>query len=379
MGLGRRPAARAHPHRLSRDAAQDAAQDVDSPRRLHRPAPVGPRGPGGGPQAPRHVHRVDRQPGTAALPGRDPRQRRGRGAGRALHRDRGDAARGRLGRGAGQRPRHPGRCRAQDQADRRGAGDDQAARGRQVRWRLVHRLRRPARRRRLGCQRAGLAAGRRGGPGGAHLGGELPPRRHRRVRRAGPGRRLQQEGGAAPAQPRHQEGHRDQDQVLAGPAGVHLRRQVQLRRAHRAGQADRLPGARADHQHPRGAARGHAQRRPRRAGAGQAGGVPLRRRHQRVLRPPRLGRGGHRRAAAHRLRQLHRDDPGARRPGAHDPDRGRAGDAGRRGAPVGQRLRRRGPLVRERHRHPARRHARRRVRAGHGQHAERPAHRKSGW
>ena len=31
-------------------------------------------------------------------------------------------------------------------------------------------------------------------------------------------------------------------------------RQVQLRRAHRAGQADRLPGARPDHQHPRGTA-----------------------------------------------------------------------------------------------------------------------------
>ena len=51
-------------------------------------------------------------------------------------------------------------------------------------------------------------------------------------------------------------GDRDQDQVLAGPAGVHLRRQVQLRRAHRAGQADGLPGARPDHQHPRGAPRG---------------------------------------------------------------------------------------------------------------------------
>ena len=254
-GLGRRPAARAHPHRLAQDAA---ARRRD--RRLHRPAPVGPRGPGGGPQAPRHVHRVDRQPRAAALPGGDPRQRRGRGAGRALHRDRDHAARGRLGRGPGQRPRHPGRRRAQDQAHRRRAGDDQAARGREVRRRLLHRLRRPARRRRLGGQRAGLAAGRRGGPGGTHLGGQLPPRSHRRVRRAGPGRGLHQEGGAAPAQPRHQEGHRDPDQVLAGPAGVHLGRQVQLRRAHRAGQADRLPGARPDHQHPRGADRGHARR-----------------------------------------------------------------------------------------------------------------------
>ena len=193
----------------------------------------------------------------------DHRQRRGRGAGRVLHRHRGDPARGRLGRGQGQRPRHPGRRRAQDQAQRRGAGDDQAARGRQVRRRLVHRLRRPARRRRLGGQRAGRAAGRRGGPGGAHLGGELPPRRHRRVRRARAGRRLHQEVRAAPAQQGHPAGHRHPDPVLAGPAGVHQGRRVQLRRAHRAGPADRLPGAGPDHQHPRGAARGRRQRRRR--------------------------------------------------------------------------------------------------------------------
>ena len=34
---------------------------------------------------------------------------------------------------------------------------------------------------------------------GAHLGGELPPRRHRRVRRAGADRELHQEVGAAPS------------------------------------------------------------------------------------------------------------------------------------------------------------------------------------
>ena len=62
---------------------------------------------------------------------------------------------------------------------------DQAARGRQVRRRLLHRLRRPARSRRVRGERAVRAAGRRGGQGRPHLGGQLPPRGHRRVRRAG--------------------------------------------------------------------------------------------------------------------------------------------------------------------------------------------------
>ena len=77
--------------------------------------------------------------------------------------------------------------------------------------------------------------------------------------------------------------------------------------------------------------------------------------------------------AADRLRHVHRDRPGARRPRPHDPDRGRARAARRRGGPVGDRLRHDDPLVRERDRHPARRHARHRLRAGPGPHAERAA------
>src|ERR1035441_3007502 len=46
--------------------------------------------------------------------------------------------------------------------------------------------------------------------------------------------------------------------------------------------------------------------------------VLLRRRHQRVLRPPGVQRAGHRGAAADRIRPVQRDDPGPGRPGAHD-------------------------------------------------------------
>ena len=53
----------------------------------------------------------------------------------------------RLGRGARQRPRHPGRHRAAHRPHRCRGGLHQAARGWQVRRRLLHRLRWPARRR----------------------------------------------------------------------------------------------------------------------------------------------------------------------------------------------------------------------------------------
>jgi hypothetical protein len=54
----------------------------------------------------------------------------------------------------------------EDRAHRRRAGDDPAARRRQVRRRLLHRLRRPARRRGLGGERPGRPAGRERRPGG---------------------------------------------------------------------------------------------------------------------------------------------------------------------------------------------------------------------
>ena len=63
-------------------------------------------------------------------------------------------------------------------------------------------------------------------------------------------------------------------------------------------------------------------------------------------------------------RHLHRDGPGARRQGTHDAAGRAARPRRRRGAAVGDRLRDRAALLRQRHRHPQGRHARRRVRAG---------------
>ena len=98
----------------------------------------------------------------------------------------------------------------------------------------------------------------------------------------GPDADFTRKAGPAPARPasldrQSEEGHRDQDQVLAGPAGVPARRPVQLQGPGRARPPDRLPGPPADHHRP--------PRRPGRPGAGP-GPVPLRRRHQRVLRAP---------------------------------------------------------------------------------------------
>ena len=101
--------------------------------------------------------------------------------------------------------------------------------------------------------------------------------------------------------------------------------------------------------------------RGRRAGRGE---LPPRRRHHRVLRLPVVRRAGHRGAAAPGQRPLHRDRPAARRQGPHDPPGRRARAARRRRAAVGERLRDRGPLLRQRHRHPQGRHPRRRVRVG---------------
>ena len=97
-------------------------------------------------------------------------------------------ARGRLGRGPRQRPRHPGRRRAEDRPVRRRGRDDQAARRRQVRRRLLRGLRRSARRRRLRGQRAVRPAGRRGRPQRPHPRHQLPPRGARDLHRSGPRR-----------------------------------------------------------------------------------------------------------------------------------------------------------------------------------------------
>ena len=97
----------------------------------------------------------------------------------ACTRDRGDAARGRLRRGVRQRPRHPGRHRAEDRPGRSRADHDPAARGRQVRRRFLHGVRRSAWRRCLGRERAVRPPRRLGAEVGLRVGHELPPRRAR--------------------------------------------------------------------------------------------------------------------------------------------------------------------------------------------------------
>ena len=120
----------------------------------------GSRRPRGGPQAPRHVHRLDR-PARPAPPGlRDRRQLRRRGPRRLLRPHRGDDPRRRRRALRRQRSRHPGRhAPGREEVDRRGRADDPARR-RQVRRRRVRGLGRSARRRQLGRQRALAASSR---------------------------------------------------------------------------------------------------------------------------------------------------------------------------------------------------------------------------
>ena len=164
--------------------------------RLLGQAPVRARGPRRRPQAPGHVHRVDRRPRPHALPVGDHRQLRRRGARRALPPHRRRAPRRRLGRGPRRRSRHPGRRRAQDEAHRRRGRHDPAARRRQVRRRLLHRVGRPARRRRVGGQRAVRAARRRGRPRRQDPHDVVPARRARASSTArGPTRRSRKKSG----------------------------------------------------------------------------------------------------------------------------------------------------------------------------------------
>ena len=145
------------------------------------------RGAGGGPQAARHVHRLDRR-ARPAPPGVGGRRQRGRrGAGRLLRHHRRGAARRRRGPGHRQRPWLPGRPAPQaEEAGRRG-GADRAARGRQVRRQGVRGLRRSARRRRLRGQRALHPDGRWRSTRTASSGGSSTPTpspaRWRRARR----------------------------------------------------------------------------------------------------------------------------------------------------------------------------------------------------
>ena len=123
-------------------------------RRVRRVRHPGARGPRGGPQATRHVHRLDRRARSAPPDLGDRQQRRRRVAGRLLRPGRGHPARGRRRPGRGQRPRHPHRHRPRPGAAGRDDRADGAPRRRQVRRRRLQGLRWSARRRRQRRQRA---------------------------------------------------------------------------------------------------------------------------------------------------------------------------------------------------------------------------------
>ena len=322
-------------------------------RRLLRPQPAGPGGPGGRPQAPGHVHRVHRLAGPDALRVGDHRQLRRRGARRPLHAHRGRPARGRLGRGARRRPGHPGRHRAAHRPGRGRGGHDPAPRRREVRRWLLRRLGRAARGGGLRGQRAGGPAGRRGRPGRQDPRHELPAWGPRHVRQRRP--RVAVRAGLRRPRARqgHEEAHRDPHPLLGGPAGLPQGRLDLPRRAAQPGPSDRFPRARPD------------PRRPRRArSGGRRAAVPLRRRHQRVLRVPRSRPARQRRAPAARGRALQGDRAGPRRQGPHDAAGGRARPHRRHRAAVGHRLRHGGPLVRQHHRDAQGRHPHPGLRAG---------------
>ena len=147
-------------HPNGKERVEDNAKAKGNRRRggqLRRQGHHRPRGPRGGSQAPRHVHRLDRpaRPPPPRLRGR--RQLRRRGARRPLR----PASRSTLhpdnsGHRRRRRPRHPGR--AMHEKEKRPAAEvvlTRPARRRQVRRRRrLQGLRRPARRRRLGRQRA---------------------------------------------------------------------------------------------------------------------------------------------------------------------------------------------------------------------------------
>ena len=117
------------------------------------------RGSGGSSQAPRNVHRIDRRAGAPPPGPGGGGQRRRRGDGRRLRHDRGDAAGRRRGERLRQRPWHPGRpAPGREAAGRRGRAHHPARR-RQVRQQVLRGVRRPARRRRLGRERALQPAG----------------------------------------------------------------------------------------------------------------------------------------------------------------------------------------------------------------------------
>ena len=148
---------------------------------LHGREHPGPRGPRGRPQAPGHVHRLDRRarPASPDLGGR--RQLDRRGDGRPGDDDQRHDPRRRQGHRPGRRPRRAGR-QAFDRQGRARGRPHGPPRRRQVRRRRLQGVGRPARRRRQRRQRAVEVDARRIGPRRLRLG---PGVRARQADRAG--------------------------------------------------------------------------------------------------------------------------------------------------------------------------------------------------
>ena len=125
---------------------------------------------------------------------------------------------------------------------------------------------------------------------------------------------------AARRRPGQEGRHRHAGALLGRPADLPQGRRLQLRRAGHAGPADGVPRARPDPRGPRRARpAGHAgRRRPARGDVLHRGGIVE------FVDFLGTGRAGDRHLAAGRVGALPRDRAGARRPRAHDPDRGRA-------------------------------------------------------
>ena len=153
----RKPAARGAPKASGRAKPHARRQRGV---RLHRQTYRGAGGARAGAPPPRHVYRRHRREGAASSVRRGDRQFHGRGARRPRRLDRSRDGGERLRHRHRQRPRHSGRPAPEIQ-EQVGARSDHvhAARRRQIQLQGLRHLGRPARRRRLGRQRAVRAHG----------------------------------------------------------------------------------------------------------------------------------------------------------------------------------------------------------------------------
>ena len=339
-----------------------ARPNLDRRRVVQRPSPARPRGAGSRPQAARHVHRLHRHPRAHAVPLGDHRQRRRRGAGRRLQARPGDPAPGRFGRGPRRRPRHPGRHRAAHRSLGRRGG--------------LH----PS------CTRAASSAEGRTSPRVACTAWALsvvnalssrldvvvdrsPATWAMSFQRGAPGV-FDGDGPTATFTEKHGSLTKV-GRVKKGVTGTRIRfwpdRQTFTKDAAyaydelvtRARQTSFIvPGLEITIRDERGA---EPVEETFRHDGGIAEFCDFLATDEKVTEILRLQGDG----------PVHRDRAGARRRRPHDPAGRRARAGCRRRAAVGQRLRHRGPLVRQRHRDRQGRHARRRVRASADQDVQR--------